>query len=813
MNKKNSEKEIKDPQKIEAREITAELQESYLGYAMSVIVSRALPDVRDGLKPVQRRILWAMWNSGLTSSAKLRKSANVVGEVMGKYHPHGDTAIYDTMVRLAQDFSLRYPLITGQGNWGSIEGDSQAAMRYTECRMEKIAEELLADIEKETVDWQPNYDSSRYEPKVLPAKLPQLLLNGAVGIAVGMATYIPPHNLNEVVDATLHLIDNPQATGQDLLQFIKGPDFPTGGIIYDKKAIASAYLTGNGAIICRGVTNVTDDKIEITEVPYQVNVSELLIKIADLVNSKRIEGIRDVRNETDKDGLRLMIELKKDAVAQKILNQLYKFTDLQKTFHLNMVALANGLQPQVMSIFDILSAHIDHRKVIVRRRAEFDLKKAKERAHILEGLSKALDNIDKVIATIKQSKTREDAHQNLMVKFKFSDPQTVAILEMRLQTLAGLERKKIDDELKEKKQLIADLESLLANAKKILKVIKDELIDLKERYGDERRTKVVAGGLQSFSEADLIPAEEAIITQSRGGYIKRVPPDTYKTQGRGGKGLIGSDVAEEDFIEHLMHANTHDNILFFTDRGRVFRTKVWEIPAATRISKGRAIQNFLEIPNNEKVSAIVAYPDDQVGYLVMATRQGLIKKTALSDFNNVRRNGIIAISLKGDDLLLWVGLSSGSNDVIITTLNGQSIRFKESQVRSMGRNAAGVAAIRLKGDDQVSSINILDKEQVKNGQLLVLMDNGYGKQTKISEYKTQGRGGSGIKTAKITAKTGKLISAHFLGEDQEDLFVLSAKGQMIRTTISSIRSAGRATQGVKIMTLKPGDKIIGSICL
>lgn len=798
---------------IEPREITQELRESYLDYAMSVIVSRALPDARDGLKPVQRRILWTMWDSGLNSTAKTRKSATVVGEVLGRYHPHGDLAVYDAMARMVQDFSLRYPLIVGQGNWGSIEGDPQAAHRYTECRLAKIAEELLADVDKETVDWQPNYDNTRLEPKYLPAKLPHLLLNGAAGIAVGMATSIPPHNLGEVADAIIYLIDHPKAGGEELMKFIKGPDFPTGGVIYDKRAISSAYLTGRGAIPVRGVAEVKEDHIEITQVPYQVNVSDLLVKIADLVTGKKIEGIRDVRNESDKDGLRIVIELKKDAVPQKILNQLYKHTDLQKDFHLNMLALADGLQPRVMSLLDILAIYVKHRQATVRRRAEFDLRKAKERAHILEGLNKALSVIDRVIAVIKKSKNRDDAHKNLMAKFRFTDIQANAILEMRLQTLAALERQKIEEELKEKRGLIKQLEELLKSPKKILESIKSELREIKGKYNDERRTKVVAGGLKTLSEADLIPEEEAIITLSLGGYIKRVPPDTYRSQKRGGKGLMGSEAAEEDFINHLLVASTHDNILFFTDRGRVFQTKVWEIPAATRVAKGKSIQNFLEIPANEKISAIVAYADSlKDGYLVMATKNGVVKKTALEEFAKVRRTGIISINLRKDDFLKWVRLSSGGDEIILTTRQGQAIRFRESQIRAMGRTAAGVAGIRLKKDDEVSSLNVITKEQAKNGRLLVVMERGYGKQTGISFYKTQNRGGSGVKTAKITAKTGPLTSAHLV-TDEEDLFVLSAKGQMIRTQLSAIRSASRATQGVKIMSLYPGDKILGAICL
>ncbi len=808
---------------IEKREITAELKEAYLDYAMSVIVSRALPDVRDGLKPVQRRILWAMWDSGLTSDARLRKSANVVGEVMGKYHPHGDSAIYDTLVRMAQDFSLRYPLVIGQGNWGSIDGDNAAAMRYTETKLSKIAAELLTDIEKETVDWQANYDGSREEPKVLPAKLPHLLLNGAVGIAVGMATSIPPHNLNEVIDATTHLLDNPKAAAEELLTFIKGPDFPTGGIIYDKRAIAEAYAVGRGPITTRGVAEIKERgtgrgafDIIITEIPYQVNKSELIVKIADMVGEKRLEGIKDLRDESDKDGLRIVIELKNDAAPQKILNQLYQHTDLQKDFHLNMIALADGLQPQVLSLKDVLAAYISHREVVVRRRAEFDLKKAKERAHILEGLAKALHAIDRVIDTIKKSANRDDAHKNLVAKFTFTDIQASAILEMRLQTLAALEQQKIEDELKEKRKIIEGLELLLKSQSKIRNVIKDELAEIKTKYGDARRTKIVMGGLKEFREEDLIPQEDTVITFSESGYIKRLPPGTFRTQRRGGKGLIGSDVAEEDFLSHLISAETHDQILFFTDRGRVFQTKVWEIPAASRTAKGKPIQNFLEIPAEENVKAIVAYPEKAEGprYLVMATKQGMIKKTSLEDFGNVRRTGIIAMKLRKGDLLKWVKMSTGKDELIVTTGFGQAIRFKENQVRSMGRGAGGVRAIRLKKNDEVSSMEIINSgsANAKSQKLLVVMANGFGKQTLMSQYRIQRRGGSGIKTAKITAKTGLVVSAQLV-EQEEEMIALSQKGQIIKTKLAHVRVAGRATQGVKIMSLNAGDKVSGITCL
>lgn len=807
---------------IEKREISTELEESYLDYAMSVIVSRALPDVRDGLKPVQRRILWTMWDSGLAHSAKFRKSANVTGEVLGRYHPHGDTAVYDAIARMVQDFSLRYPLVDGQGNWGSIDGDSPAAMRYTECRLSKISEELLIDIEKETVDWQPNYDATRLEPKVLPAKLPNLLLNGAMGIAVGMATNIPPHNLGEVISAILHLIDNPKITSHELTEFIQGPDFPTGGIIYDKKAIADAYVSGRGPITCRGISEIKEKKggkgfiIEITEIPYQVNKAELVTKIAELVEAKKIEGIRDIKDQSSREGLLITIELKSDVSPQKVLNQLYQFTDLQKDFHLNMVALRDGIQPELMSLKDILAAYLEHRKIVVRRRAEFDLKKAEERAHILIGLSKALSVIDKIISLIKKSKDREEAHKNLVKNFKLSDIQASAILEMKLSTLAALERQKIENELKEKKKLIEELQILLKSPAKILKVIKEELLELKNKYQDERRTKVVVQGLKEFKEEDLIPQEDVIITLSKGGYIKRLSPGVFKTQERGGKGLIGSEVGEEDFLTHFIAAKTHDNILFFTDKGRVFQTKVYEIPQTSRTAKGKPIHGFLEIPPQENVSAIVNYSPDKKAekYLAMVTKGGIIKKTALSDFENIRRTGIIAISLEKDDLLKWVNLVELGDEIILTTRLGQGIRFREKDVRSMGRTASGVRAIRLKDKDEVSSLDIIKKSKLKDqkSKLLVVMANGFGKQTPIVQYKVQKRGGSGIKTAKVTTKTGPVIAAKLIDEEKE-LLALSAKGQIIRTKLSGVRLASRATSGVRIMKLAEGDKIAGIVCL
>ncbi|MFA5098851.1 MAG: DNA gyrase subunit A [Candidatus Paceibacterota bacterium] len=801
-------------QKIEKKEITDELRECYLDYAMSVIVSRALPDLRDGLKPVQRRVLWTMWEEGLSYSSRFRKSANVTGTVLARYHPHGDSSVYDALARMAQDFSLRYPLIKGQGNWGSIDGDAPAAQRYTEAKLAKISEELLVDIEKETVDWQPNYDSTREEPKVLPSKLPNLLLNGSVGIAVGMATNIPPHNLSEIVDASVYLADHPKSTNEELMQFIQGPDFPTGGIMYDKKAIIEAYSSGKGAITCRAKTEIEERKagqfnIVITEIPYQVNKSELIIKIAELVTDKRIEGVRDLRDESDREGMRIVVELKNDANPQKILNQLFKHTDLQKNFNLNMIALVNGIQPQLLSLKEVLAGHLEHRRLVVERRAKFDLKKAKEREHILEGLAKALSKIDEIISTIKKSKDRSDAHENLVKKFKFTDIQASAILEMRLQSLAALERNKIEAELEEKRKLIRELEILIKSPEKILKVVKEEMLELKPVYGDARRTRLISSGLTEFKEEDLVPQEEVMITLSGSGYIKRVPSSTIKVQHRGGKGVVGSDVSDEDFISHFISADSHDNILFFTNKGRAFQTKVYEIPAGSRTSKGKVIQNFLEIPTDETISAIISYSDKKNSgtgkFLAMVTKKGIIKKTGLESFENIRRNGIAAINLQKGDELKWVELSSGKDEIILITANGQAIRFKETQLRPMGRTAAGVKAIKIKGNDFVAGLDIIKA----GGKLLIITENGFAKQTPLKEYKVQSRGGQGIKTAKISEKTGKIVAAKII-ESEEELMALSNKGQIIKTKISDIRTAGRATSGVKVMRLNSGDKVAGA---
>jgi len=805
---------------IKKRPIIEEMKESYLDYAMSVIVSRALPDVRDGLKPVHRRILYAMHGLGLGSAAKYRKSATIVGETLGKFHPHGDVAVYDALVRMAQDFSLRYPLVDGQGNFGSMDGDAAAAQRYTEAKLSKIAEEMLVDIEKETVDWTDNYDGTRQEPVVSPAKLPQLLLNGCMGIAVGMATNIPPHNLGEVIEGIIFLIDHRQTTTKDLFQFIKGPDFPTGGAVYDRQAMIQAYSTGRGPIITRAKTEIVEKKagqfqILITEMTYGVNKANLITKIADLVKDKKIQGIKDIRDESDKEGVRVVIELKSDAQPQKILNRLFKLTDLQKAFHLNMLALVGGLQPQVLSLKDLLEEYIKHRQEVVTRRSKFELKQAKERAHILAGLSKALDHIDAVINTIKKSATREIAHQNLVKKFKLSDRQATAILEMRLQTLAGLEQKKIKDELKEKRKLIKELEVLLKSPKKILAVIKKELKEMKEKYADGRRTKVFAQPVTRLTEEELVPQEECIIILTQGGYIKRVSPQAYRAQKRGGKGVVAIIPREEDVVGHFLSAFTHDNVLFFTDKGRVFQAKAYEIPETSRTARGQAIVNILQLAAAEQITAVVTVgKGPTMKYLVMATESGIIKRTKIEEFSHVRRNGLVAISLRKGDKLKWAKLTSGQDEIILVTAQGQSIRFKESEIRPMGRTAAGVKGISLRKDDKLVRMDIIEKGRKDKGlKLLVVTENGFGKKTKLDYYKLQKRGGLGIKTAKLTQRTGHIVASQVIREEQEDLIAISQKGQAIRTKFKDIPTLGRATQGVKIMKMGRGDKVASVTCI
>ncbi len=807
---------------IKDRKITEEMKESYLDYALSVIVSRALPDVRDGLKPVHRRILYAMDKLGLRSSAKFRKSATVVGEVLGKYHPHSDAAVYESMVNLAQDFKMLHPLVNGQGNFGSMDGDSAAAMRYTEAKIMPIAEEMLKDIEKETVNFVDNYDGTRQEPTVLPAAFPQLLVNGTMGIAVGLATDILPHNLGEVVDATIHLADNPSATVEDLTNFVKGPDFPTGGIIYDKNEILQTFATGRGKIISRAKVEIQEPKegkfqIVVTEMTFRTNKATLLEKIANLVKEKKIEEIRDLRDESDQN-VRVVIELKQDAYPNKALNKLYKYTDLQKAFHPNMLALVDGIQPKVLNLKAMLEYYIIHRKEIVTRRTVFDLNKAKERAHILEGLKKALDHIDEVIATIKKSETKEVAHKNLIKKFGLSDRQTTAILEMRLQTLAGLEQKKIEDELKEKMALIKKLEDILKDPKKILKIIKDELTDIKNRFAKPRKTKIFANAVGEFAREDLIPNEETVITLTNSGYIKRLNPETYKVQKRGGKGVIGMTPKEEDVVDHMLVAETHDVLLFFTNRGRAFQIKAYETPVASRTAKGSPIVNFLQMAPDEKVTVVLAIKtkgDDFVysdsGYLFMVTKAGVVKRTPLEDFTNVRRSGLIAISLNKGDELGWVRLTSGKDEIMLSTKNGQAIRCKETDIRSMGRSAIGVRGIRLKsGDSVVGACMIVGKKEEKEKlEVLVLTENGYGKRTALGLYKVQKRGGSGIKTVNVTSKTGKLIFSAVIGKDsdEEDLIVISRKGQVIRLETNTISKLGRSTQGVRVMRMASGDRV------
>lgn len=1008
-------------EQIQKRDITTELTESYLDYAMSVIVSRALPDARDGLKPVQRRILYAMREMGLTAGARFRKSATVVGSVLGAYHPHGDTSVYDAMVRLAQDFSLRYPLVQGQGNFGcftgdtkvrltdgravtffdlvhesksgrkhftytyntdtkqieiaeihaprmteanatlvkvtldngenirctpnhsfllrdgtyreakdlqkddslmpiyarfsneedgpdivnhemilqpnphawsyayypsvkpalrhfssdiisqakyynhkvilveflserenvydltidgthnfalaagifvhnSIDGDTAAAYRYTETKLSRLAEEMLADIEKDTVDFRDNFDATHKEPAVLPTKIPQLLLNGTVGIAVGMATNIPPHNLHEVMDALLYLADHPGATTEDLFRFVQGPDFPTGAIIFDKKAILEAYATGRGPILTRGVVEVTESKkgdaqIVITAIPYQVSKSGLVAKMAELVRDKKIEGIRDLRDESDKEGMRVVIYLKADAYPQKIVNALYKYTELERSFHVNLLALNNGIQPEVMSLKTLLEAFLSHRKIVVERRTRFDLERAKERAHILEGLVKALDHIDAIIKTIRQSKDRTEAQANLMKGFALSDLQAHAILEMRLSALANLEAQKIKDELEEKRTIISSLTALLKDSKKMLAVIKDEFKEIKERYGDPRRTVVRAGSPKEIGIEDIVPEEEVVVALTRGGYIKRMNPELYRAQHRGGKGVIGVTPKEEDLVEHFVTANTHANLLFFTDAGKVYQTKAYEIPEGTRQARGKPLVGFLQIAQNERVTALLDYlvkPTKTAQespaaprYLVMATKRGVIKKTPLEDFANVRRNGLIALSLKKGDFLGWAKGSGGTDEIMLVTKKGQAIRFNEKEVRPMGRTATGVGGIGLKNDDAVVGMTVINQgpSTKTDLSLLVLTENGFGKKTPIKSYRKQRRAGMGIKTAQITSKTGLIVAARLLDPSEEDLIAISQRGQVIRVVLSSVPKLGRQTQGVRIMKLDDDDVVASATCV
>ncbi len=808
---------------VHMQSISDEMRRAYLDYAMSVIVSRALPDVRDGMKPVHRRILYAMWSIGLRANAKFRKSATIVGEVLGKYHPHGDSSVYDSMVRMAQDFSYRYMLVTGQGNFGSMDGDSAAAYRYTEAKLSPIAEELLFDIEKDTVDFRPNYDGSHQEPSVLPAKLPNLLVNGTLGIAVGMATNIPPHNIKEVCAGVLMLIDNPSATLDDLLEAIPGPDFPTGGIVYGASDIRTAYATGRGGVVVRAKAEIVegkkgDEMIVIEEIPYMVNKATLIEKIADLVREKKIEGIRDLRDESNKEGVRVVIELKKDAYPRKVLNRLYQLTQLQTAFHYNMLALVDGIQPRILNVKQILEEHIAHRKVVVRRRTEFELARIDERLHILEGLRIALAHIDEVIATIKKSGDKDEARANLMDRFKMTERQAVAILEMRLQSLANLERLRIEQEYDEKMKIKEELEAILKSEKRMLAVIRAEVVALMEKYGDERRTKIIKAGVKEFSMEDIIADTPAVIMMTKDGYIKRLPSDTFAQQGRGGKGVIGLTTKEEDIVEAVYSATTHQDMMFFTSRGRVFRLKAYDIPEASRTAKGQAIVNFLELGPGEKVSAVLVgdlKKQEKAKFIVLVTSKGTIKKTKLEDFENVRKSGLIAIKLNDGDNLEWVFTSTGKDEIMLVTQNGMSIRFSEDDVRAMGRVAAGVRGIKLRGDDVVIGMSVLKPDDVKEGRLLmIIMENGYGKRTDIEEYGMQGRGGQGIKTAQITAKTGKMIGGHVVKKvDAHDLLMVSKGGQVVRTAVNSVSIIGRATQGVRVMRFKQEGDLVATIAL
>ena len=799
--------------------IVKEMQESYLDYSMSVIVSRALPDVRDGLKPVHRRILFSMHELGLTASSRFKKSATIVGDVLGKYHPHGDSSVYEAMVKLAQDFAIRYPLVWGQGNFGSIDGDKAAAHRYTEAKMTKLAAELLRDIEKETVDYQPNFDGERKEPIVLPSVVPNLLLNGTFGIAVGMATKIPPHNLTEVMEALIHFTDNPSSTNEDLLQFVKGPDFPTGGMVFNQKDIHHACSTGRGGVVVRGEAEILEQKagthqIVISSVPYQVNKSEMIIKMADLVRDKRIEGIRDIRDESAKGDIRVVVDLKLGAQPQKILNSLYKHTDLAITFHYNMLALVDGV-PKLLSLRSIIEEFVTYRGQVVVRRTQFDLDKALAREHILLGLKIALDHIDEVIKTIRASKDTATAHSSLMKKFKLSDLQATAILEMRLQKLAGLERQKVEDELKEKQALIKELRGILADKNKVIKIVRDEFVDIKERFGDARKTKVIKHGAKEISVEDLVEEKENVLVLTSGGYIKRTDPSEYRSQRRGGQGVMDLNVKEEDFVSIFLTANTHSDLLFFTDKGKVYQLKMYELPEGHKATRGKSVVNYLSLLPEEKVTSVLSFDkgiDHSELSILMVTKSGTAKKVKAEDFKDVRRSGIISIKLSDKDELLSVFPVHKGDTAMIATQNGQSIRFKESDIREMGRSAGGVRGFKLGKGDVVIGADVVSKDG-EAGEFLVMSANGYGKKTSLKEYKIQKRGGSGIKTAKLTSKTGKLIGARVLGNEVEEIVAISKHGQVIRTKLEEIPDLGRQTQGVRIMKMKADDEIASLTCL
>ena len=785
--------------------ISQEMRSSFLDYAMSVIVARALPDVRDGLKPVHRRILYAMHDLGMHSDKAYKKSARIVGEVIGKYHPHGDSAVYDTMVRMAQDFNYRYMLVDGHGNFGSVDGDAAAAMRYTEARMSKISMELLRDINKDTIDYQDNYDGSEREPVVMPARFPNLLVNGTSGIAVGMATNIPPHQLGEVIDGVLAISKDPDLTIQELMEIITGPDFPTAGLILGRSGIRKAYETGRGSITLRAKVEIEQksngkEVIIVRELPYQVNKAKLVEKIAELVRDKKIDGITDLRDESDRKGMRMVIEVRKDANANVLLNNLYKQTALQTSFGINLLALVDG-QPKVLNLKQCLKYYLDHQVVVIRRRTEFELKKAEARAHILEGLRIALDNLDAVISLIRSSRTTDIAREGLMTQFNLSEKQAQAILDMRLQRLTGLEREKIEEEFQNLMQLIAELKAILADEEKVLEIIREELTEIKERFNDTRRTEIVSGGLEMIEDEDLIPRENIVITLTHNGYVKRLPVSTYRQQRRGGRGIQGMGTNEDDFVEHLITTSTHDTILFFTNKGKVYRSKGYEIPEFSRTAKGIPIINLLEIEKGEWVNAIIPveeFVDDW--FLFFTTKEGISKRSPLSSFANIRNNGLIALNLRDGDELISVRMTDGSKEMIIGTKNGLMIRFPETDVRSMGRTATGVKGISLSNDDEVVGMEVLEESD----EILVVTKNGYGKRTPSEEYRRQGRGGKGIKTCNITEKNGNLVTMKAV-TGEEDLMLITTGGVLIRIPVSSISITGRNTQGVKLISLNKAE--------
>ncbi len=792
---------------IERRGVEGTMEEYFLKYSMSVIIDRALPDVRDGLKPVNRRILYTMNKNGWKAPHATVKSARIVGDVMGKYHPHGDSSIYMAMVNLAQPWKMRYTLIEGQGNFGSMDGDEPAAYRYTEARMDKVGAELLTDIDKETVDFRDNFDGTEQEPVVLPAALPNILLNGQMGIAVGMATNIPPHNLSEVIDATVAQIDDPGISLDGLMKYVKGPDFPTGAEVYGGTPMKQAYATGKGSVVIRAVTNIEERKngrysIVVTEVPYGMSKEGFIEKVRELVLNKKLDHIADARDESARGKIRIVVELKKDAFPKKILNQLYKMTGLQTTFHYNMLALVDGVQPRILGLKEILAEFIKHRQRVIRRRTEYDLRKAKERAHILEGLKIALDNIDEVIKTIRES--YDDADKRLMERFGLSEIQAAAILAMQLRRLQGLERDKIENELKELLAQIAEYEKILASESEILRVVKEELLAMKEKYGDERKSKIINHEIGKFSEEELIPDEESVILLTTENYMKRVLQGDFKRQNRGGKGRKGMTTKEEDVIAQIVTANSHDYLLFFTNQGRIFRLKAYEVPQASMTAKGTAAVNLLNMHPDEKVTAIIKQGENVDGYLFMATKKGTIKKTAIKEYLNIRANGLVTIKLDEGDELKWIQETTGDHDVVISTSAGQAMRFNEKDVRAMGRSARGVRGIRLRPKDEIVGMDVIKDEGQK---LIVVSANGYGKATEAKNFPTHARGGVGIKVAAVTAKTGPIVAVHTLDPEAEEVIMMSTKGQAIRIAVKEIPTLGRATQGVRIMRLNEGDTV------